>query len=387
MLCVPLSTYVIAETDPANPEIKKLTEQSQLLELQKTIAENKNKLLIEQAKQFDAYLPKLDGLPDGKITTSSTATLGTLGNVASLEATSSMANQMCSILENLQKESNVSNLKFLPVDSSNLAKIESIMMTHNALQTLNKNLRDAIANIEQINHSPNQKIDTSNQAVDPITITAAISALLQLSKIFKSSVNISTFDTPNSYLMFENQIYAHCNNLLNPNKVTVIDPNDPKNKNIPLVDFSNELLNNNQKLDQNLKILKNNSIKYKNNKYLESSYNQYLKLSNNINEFISSKLSGENSIITSENLNISKYLSSWIVLLNVQQSNIVINKQNFFQDKINLSSALIVNYTIYNNNSEIVKSNILHIVTKPITVDLRDSRKAPEEFYSNDSIK
>jgi len=414
------SAYPATDTDKKSEAYKALEEQKDLITLQKDILTEKNAILEAQAKKYNAYVPTLEKTPEGNVTFGEN-NLGVLGSIESFKATSSIAEEMCDIftitaMHNKPKDDptvpatattenqidptsgefqndKIKGIKFFIYDQATVDQINKSLEAEKAFTDLSRELKDATGKLEKLNNNPNNIKMLSNGGTETIAITAAINALLQLSKIFKTNLDYSSNAETHAKDLLVNQLYSKCKDNLIPTKVYILNPDTKSFKENTLVITANGITKQQILFEKQLRDLKANAAKYKKNKELTNAVAQYDKLSTETNAFVDKYYKDEKLTITPDIANLIVFINlkeAWPVMVDIRQDNISLIKENIFGSSIRVSSATIANYIIYNNKNEVMASNVLTRVNTPLKINMRKSSKASNEYfydYSNNKDK
>lgn len=405
--------YAANDTDEKSEAYKALEEQKGLLTLQKDILTEKNSILEAQAKKYNAYVPTLDKTPEGKVTFGEN-NLGVLGSIESFKATNSIAQEICTTLkktaiDNISKAAPVApmpsptvdkinpitgepqkakneGVKFFIYDQATVEQINKSLETEKAFTDLARELKNATGKLDKLNQSPNNIKALSGGATETIAITAALNALLQLSKIFKTNLDYSSNSETHAKDLLVNQLYSKCKDILLSTKVLILNPDSKSFTENTLVITANDITKQQISFEKQLQNLKTNAAKYKKNKELANAVTQYDKLSTETKAFVDKNYKNEKLTLTPEIANLIVFTNlkdAWPVTVDIRQDNISLIKENIFGSSIRVSSATIANYIIYNNKNEIINSNVLTRVNAPLKINMRKSSKAPNEYFYN----
>lgn len=403
--------YAASDTEERSEAYKALEEQKGLLTLQKDILTEKNAILEAQSKKYNAYVPTLENTPEGKITFGE-KNLGVLGSIESFKATNSIAQEICATLKKTAIDNISKTPPVAPMPSSNADKINSItsepqqyknegikffiydqatvdqinksLETEKAFNDFARELKDATGKLDKLNQSPNDIKVISGGATETIAITAAINALLQLSKIFKTNLDFSSNSETHAKDLLVNQLYSKCKENLLSTKVLILNPDNKSFTENNLVITANSITKQQILFEKQLQNLKANAAKYKKNKELANAVTQYDKLSTETKAFVDKYYKDEKLTLTPDIANLIVFTNlkdAWPVTVDIRQDNISLIKENIFGSSIRVSSATIANYMIYNNKNEVIDSNVLTRVNAPLKINMRKSSKAPNEYF------
>lgn len=410
---IQFSAYAASDTDQKNEAYKTLEEQKGLLTLQKDILTEKNAILEAQAQKYNAYVPTLEKTPEGKVTFGEN-NLGVLGSIESFKATNSIAEEICATLQKTAIDNtpnapsvapmssptadkinsitgapqNAKNkgIKFYIYDQATVDQINKSLETEKAFNDLARELKDATGKLDKLNQTPKDIKALSGGATETIAITAAINALLQLSKIFKTNLDYSSNSETHAKELLVNQLYSKCKDNLLSTKVLTLNPDNKSFTENPLVITANDITKQQILFEKQLQNLKANATKYKKNKELANAVAQYDKLSTETKAFVDKYYKDEKLTLTPDIMNLivfTKLKDAWPVTIDIRQDNISLIKENIFGSSIRASSATIANYMIYNNKNEVVDSNVLTRVNTPLKINMRKSIKASNEYFYN----
>ncbi|MBP2603659.1 hypothetical protein [Acinetobacter calcoaceticus] len=369
--------YISAEepTISSDPQIVALQKQLDILNLKNQVEEVTNKLVTTKKNGYLANIPNIDTL-EGKVDIKD---YGLFGAVTALDASDNIARNICS-LDDFKS-------KFYINDSSVSDGINNAILVDEQLTSLLTQINSTLENIKIGSVKNPEKNKTSS--VEPIGVAAEV--IMNIIAASRTNISVSKTEISDPKVNLIKSLEKYCQT------TQIVQDTDPKTgvitektQQIPAVISTNIFNIRNEIKDPNgiyakfIKLIEDQAR-------LEVRMNSLNKKSNDFSTLSALNARAKSTIESLQNgtgnnslINILKYknLSNYlkesnanILDINIKQEGFPIIKENAFTGQsLRVSAVTIVTYSLYNSESQLIKSGIYRTIDEPVKINLRKSR-------------